>query len=181
MGTELDDQESNEVLEIVYAELRKQAHSFLARERKGHTLQTTALVNEAYIKLNNQKRIAWESREHFFSIAATIMRRILVDYARARRREKRGGPLFDLPIEAASEIAAAGSDVDLIDLDRALQRLAEKDERLARVVELRFFSGLDLAETAKVIRSSESTVKRDWRMARAWLHRELSGHGDGRH
>ena len=171
---------SNEIVELVYAELRKQAHRFLARERRGHTLQTTALVNEAYLKLENQKKVTWESRSHFFAIAATMMRRILVDYARAKRREKRGGPVFDLPLEAASEVAARGGDIDLIDLDRALRRLAKKDQRLAHIVELKFFSGLDLRETAEVMNSSESTVKRDWRMAKAWLRRELSGQRDER-
>jgi RNA polymerase sigma factor, TIGR02999 family len=171
-------QVSNEIIDLVYAELRKQAHSFLARERRGHTLQTTALVNETYVKLERQKKVTWESRSHFFAIAATMMRRILVDYARAKRREKRGGPMYDLSIEAASEIAARGSDLDLIDLDQALGRLAEKDERLARIVELKFFSGLDLTETAEAMNLSESTVKRDWRMAKAWLRRELSGQSD---
>lgn len=157
----------------VYDELRRRAHSYLRKERQGHTLQTTALVHEAYLKLVDQKNVLWHDRNHFFAIAATLMRRILVDYARNRHRVKRGGMAADLPLENALTIAVSGTDVDLLALDSALDRLSEKEEHLARVVELRFFSGLDVSQTAEVLGMSESTVKRDWAMAKAWLRREL--------
>ena len=159
---------------LVYKELHDQAHRFLQRERREHTLQTTALVNEAYLKLIDQKNVSWESRAQFFAIAATLMRRILVDYARQRRRLKRGGNVHNVELDHALEVAVSDTSFDLLALDQALDRLAEKEEHLARVVELRFFSGLDVPETAAVLGVSESTVKRDWAMARAWLHRELT-------
>jgi len=161
------------LLKLVYAELHRQAHRYLQKERAGHTLQTTALVHEAYLKLVNQKSVAWESRSHFFAIAATMMRRILIDYAKTKHRVRRGGVHSDLPLEHALTISFNETDFDLVALDEALDRLAAKEEHLAKVVELRFFSGLDVAETADVLGSSESTVKRDWQMAKAWLHREL--------
>ena len=159
---------------LVYDELRRQAHRFLQKERAGHTLQTTALVHEAYLKLVNQKNDSWESRSHFFAIAATLMRRILIDHAKQKHRAKRGGASDDLPIENALTIAVNDTSFDLIELDEALNRLAEREEYLVRVVELRFFSGLDVPETARVLGVSESTVKRDWAMAKAWLRRELT-------
>jgi len=162
------------LLELVYAELRRQAHRHLRKERLGHTLQTTGLVHEAYLKLTKQKNISWESRSHFFAVAATMMRRILIDYAKTRHRQRRGGVHSDLPLENALTISVRETDFDLLALDEALNRLAEKDVHLARVVELRFFSGLDVVETAAVMGISESTVKRDWQMAKAWLHRELT-------
>ena len=162
------------LLKIVYDELHRQAHRYLRRERAGHTLQTTALVHEAYLKLVEQKSVAWESRSHFFGVASTMMRRILIDYARSRHREKRGGVNSDLPLENALTIAVSDTDFDLLALDEALTRLAKKDKHLTKVVELRFFSGLDVAATANVMGISESTVKRDWSMAKAWLHRELT-------
>lgn len=162
------------LLELVYAELHRQAHGYLQKERRGHTLQTTALVNEAYLRLSEQKSVAWESRSHFFAIAATMMRRILINYAKNRHRIKRGGRQEDLPLEEALTIAVSDSDFDLLELDQALTRLAEREEHLAKVVELRFFTGLDVPETAKVLGVSESTVKRDWMVAKAWLHRELT-------
>ena len=169
--TEADDA----LLELVYTELHRQAHRYLQKERVGHTLQTTALVHEAYLKLVEQKSMAWESRSHFFAIAATLMRRILIDYAKSKHRERRGGIHSDLPLEEALTIAISGdTDFDLLALDQALYRLAEKEEHLAEIVELRFFSGLDVKETAEVLGVSESTVKRDWQMAKAWLHRELA-------
>lgn len=168
--------ESNEaLLRLVYDELHRQAHRYLQKERAGHTLQTTALVHETYLKLIQQKLVAWESRAHFFAIAATMMRRILIDYAKSKHRVRRGGVHSDLPIEAALTVAVTDTDFDLLALDEALDRLAEKDAHLAKIVELRFFSGLDVAETAQVLGVSESTVKRDWAMAKAWLHRELTG------
>lgn len=162
------------LLKLVYAELHRQAHRYLQRERAGHTLQTTALVHEAYLKLIGQKSIAWESRSHFFAIAATMMRRILIDYARTKHRVRRGGVHSDLPLENALTISVSETDFDLLALDEALNRLASKEAHLAKVVELRFFSGLGVEETAEVLGVSESTIKRDWQMAKAWLRRELT-------
>ncbi|MEQ1604277.1 MAG: ECF-type sigma factor [Pyrinomonadaceae bacterium] len=162
------------LLKIVYDELHKQAHNYLRKERPGHTLQTTALVNEAYLKIAKQKNVSWESRAHFYAIAATMMRRILIDYAKTRQRVRRGGVHSDLPLENALTFAISETDFDLLALDEALTRLTEKDKHLAKVVELRFFSGLDVVETAEVLGVSESTVKRDWQMAKAWLYRELT-------
>ena len=168
------DDSSDALLNLVYKELHRQAHRYLQKERAGHTLQTTALVHEAYLKLVDQKSVAWESRSHFFAIAATMMRRILIDYAKAKHRVRRGGVHSDLPLENALTITVSETDFDLLALDEALNRLAAKEAQLAKVVELRFFSGLDVVETAEVLGVSESTIKRDWRMAKAWLHRELT-------
>jgi RNA polymerase sigma factor (TIGR02999 family) len=168
------DDSADALLKLVYDELHRQAHRYLQKERAGHTLQTTALVQEAYLKLVEQKSVEWESRSHFFAIAATMMRRILIDYAKTRHRVRRGGEHEDLPLENALTISVSEIDFDLLALDEALDRLAAKDEHLAKVVELRFFSGLDVVETAEVLGISESTVKRDWQMAKAWLHRELT-------
>ena len=168
------DDSADALLKLVYDELHKQAHRYLRKERGGHTLQTTALVHEAYLKLAEQKSVAWESRSQFFAVAATMMRRILIDYARTKHRLRRGGAESDLPLENALTIGAGETDFDLLALDEALDRLAAKEAQLAKVVELRFFSGLDVVETAEVLGLSESTVKRDWRMAKAWLHRELT-------
>ena len=162
------------LLELVYKELHRQAHRYLQKERAGHTLQTTALVHEAYLKLVAQKSVAWESRSHFFAIAATMMRRILIDYAKTKHRIRRGGIHSDLPLENALTISIGETDFDLVALDEALNRLAAKEAHLAKIVELRFFSGLDVVETAEVLGVSESTIKRDWQMAKAWLHRELT-------
>ena len=168
------DDSSDALLKLVYKELHRQAHRYLQKERAGHTLQTTALVHEAYLKLVEQKSVAWESRSHFFAIAATMMRRILIDYAKTKHRVRRGGEHQDLPLENALTISVSETDFDLLALDEALNRLAAKEAQLAKVVELRFFSGLDVVETAEVLGLSESTIKRDWRMAKAWLHRELT-------
>ena len=162
------------LLKLVYEELHRQAHRYLQKERAGHTLQTTALVHEAYLKLAAQKSVAWESRSHFFAIAATVMRRILIDYAKTKHRIRRGGVNSDLPLEDALTISAGETDFDLVALDEALNRLAAKEAHLARIVELRFFGGLDVVETADVLGISESTVKRDWQMAKAWPRRELT-------
>lgn len=167
-------EDEEELLKLVYAELQRQAHNHLQKERPGHTLQTTALVHEAYLKLAKQKEVQWEGRSHFFAVAATMMRRILIDHAKARHRQRRGGVHSNLPIENALTISGGETDVDLLALDEALDRLSEKDAYLAKVVELRFFSGLDVVETADVLQVSESTVKRDWQLAKAWLHRELT-------
>jgi RNA polymerase sigma factor (TIGR02999 family) len=168
------DDSADALLNLVYDELRRQAHRYLQKERIGHTMQTTALVHEAYLKLIKQKNVEWESRTHFFGIAATMMRRILIDYAKTRHRVRRGGTSEDLPLENALTVAVSDTNFDLLELDEALTRLAEKEAQLAKVVELRFFSGLDVVETAEVLGISESTVKRDWAMAKAWLHRELT-------
>lgn len=174
-GFDTDDPEKvNELFLLVYDELRRQAHRFLRNERDDHTLQTTALVHEAYLKLIAQRKDSWESRSQFFAIAATLMRRILIDYARQRNRVKRGGENEDAPLDEVLSLMVSDTTFDLLDLDEALNRLAEKDKSLARIVELRFFSGLDVPETARVLNVSESTVKRDWAMAKAWLHRELT-------
>ena len=162
------------LLPLVYEELRQQAARYLRRERVGHTLQTTALIHEAYLRLIDQKNVHWQNRAHFFGIAAQLMRRILVDHARTRTRAKRGGSNLRVSFNEAN-LLAASQDLDIVALDEALDRLAELDEQQSRVVELRFFSGLSVPETAEVLRISPATVKRDWSMAKAWLHRELSG------
>ncbi len=165
---------ANALVKLVYAELHRQAHRYLQKERVGHTLQTTALVHEAYLRLVEQKSVVWDSRSHFYAIAATMMRRILIDYAKTKHRVRRGGVHSDLPLENALTIRVSETDFDLLALDEALNRLAAKEAQLAKVVELRFFSGLDVVETAEVLGLSESTIKRDWRMAKAWLRRELT-------
>jgi RNA polymerase sigma factor (TIGR02999 family) len=162
------------LLPLVYEELRQQAARYLRRERVGHTLQTTALIHEAYLRLIDQKNVHWQNRAHFFGIAAQLMRRILVDHARTRTRAKRGGSNLRVSFNEAN-LLAASQDLDIVALDEALARLAELDEQQSRIVELRFFSGLSVPETAEVLRISPATVKRDWSMAKAWLHRELSG------
>jgi RNA polymerase sigma factor (TIGR02999 family) len=163
------------LLQLVYSELHRQAHRYLQRERIGHTLQTTALVNEAYLKLLEQKNVAWKNRAHFFAIAATLMRRILIDYAKNKQCAKRGGVSDDSPIDEATIVTVSGGpNYNLIALNEALDKLAAKDQNMVKVVELRFFSGLDVSETAEVLGVSESTVKRDWSIAKAWLHRELT-------
>ena len=163
----------DDILPLVYDELHRQAARFLRKERQGHTLQTTALIHEAYLKLIDQRDVNWESRTHFFAIAAQAMRRILVDYAKTTHRKKRGGSDLKLPLEEAMTVAAEEKSVDLIALDEALNKLAAQDERQARVVELRYFSGLSLAETAEALHISRATVATDWNMAKVWLFREL--------
>ena len=162
------------LLPLVYDELHRQAAHFLRKERQGHTLQTTALIHEAYLKLIDRRDANWENRTHFFAVAAQAMRRILVDYARTKHREKRGGDNIKLSLAEAMTVAAEEKGVDLIALDEALNKLNLLDEQQARVVELRYFSGLSLEETAKVLHVSRATVARDWEAARAWLHRELT-------
>ena len=166
---------ADELMPLVYKELHRQAARYLRRERADHTLQTTALIHEAYLKLIDQKYVDWESRTHFFAIAAQAMRRILVDYAKTRNREKRGGAAENLPLEEALQVQAKEEkSIDLIALDEALTRLAEIDEQQARVVELRYFADLSLEETAEALHISRSTAARDWSVAKAWLLRELS-------
>ena len=160
------------LLPIVYGELRKQAARQLRSERAGHTLQPTALVHEVYLRLAQPRRVPWESRAEFFAAAAQAMRRILVDHARKRAAAKRAGNWTR--VELPADVAIAGkNEVDLLALDDALDRLAALDPRHARIVELRFFGGLSVPETASVLKVSTATVKRDWALARAWLHRRL--------
>ena len=172
---------SEEALEnlmpIVYDELHKQASRYLRAERQNHTLQTTALIHEAYIKLIEQKHVNWESRTHFFAIAAKLMRRILVDHARAKNRLKRGGEVLTVRLDETAIGDGKKKGIDLIALDEALNRLTDRDERQVRVVELRYFSGLTLEETAAALKVSRTTVANDWSMAKDWLHRELTRKG----
>jgi len=162
----------DELMPMVYEELRRQAARHLRKERPNHTLQTTALIHEAYLKLIGQE-VNWQNRSHFFAIASQAMRRILVDHARTRHREKRGGIGENLPLEEALAAGAEGKRPDLVELDEALTRLAKLDERQAKIVELRYFSGLSIDETAEVLGVSNSTVRADWTMAKAWLKNEI--------
>jgi len=169
-----DKEALDKLLPLVYNELHRQAAAYLRRERAGHTLQTTALIHEAYVRLVDQKNVHWQNRAHFFGIAAQLMRRILVDHARTKKRVKRGGSDIRVSLSEVT-IKAAARDLDIVALDEALERLALIDEQQSRIVELRFFSGLTVEETAEVLGISPATVKRDWSMAKAWLHREISG------
>ncbi len=157
---------------IVYEELRRLARYYMGRERSGHSLQATALVNEAYLKLVDCKRMRWENRAHFFAVSAQLMRRILVDHAR-RHNQKRGAGVQHVELED-SAIVGATRDEDLVALDEAMHALAQIDARKAQVVELRFFGGLSVEESAEVLKVSPVTVMRDWSTARAWLYREIS-------
>ncbi len=162
------------LMPLVYDELRRLARGYLGRERRDHTLQPTALVNEAYLRLVDQRRVQWQNRAHFFGIAAQIMRRLLVDHARSVRADKRGGAVTRLELDEASSAAAESRSVDVEELDRALARLAALDERQSRVVELRYFAGATNEETAEALGIAVATVKRDWTMARAWLRKQLA-------
>ncbi|MFT3743459.1 MAG: sigma-70 family RNA polymerase sigma factor [Pyrinomonadaceae bacterium] len=164
----------DELVPVIYGELRDHAHRLLRHERSDHTFQTTDLVHEAYIKLAGQRIIDWESRAHFFWLASEIMRRILVDYARRRNRNKRGGDKEVFRLNSAFQIAIDSSGVDVVGLDEALTRLASFDPQQAKIVELRFFGGRSIQETAETLGISTATVKRDWAVAKAWLHHELS-------
>ena len=160
------------LIPLVYEELRRLAHSYMRNERKGHTLQTTALVNEAYLRLVDCSKVNWQNRSHFLAICAQMMRRILVDYARSHRSQKRGGSAERISLEECN-IVSAGPDPDLIEIDEALRSLAQVDARKCQIVELRFFGGLTAEETSEVIGVSPDTVLRDWKFSRAWLAREL--------
>ena len=175
--SEGDREAAERFMPLIYDELRRQAHRYLGRERPNHTLQTTALVHEAYLRLVDQRDVNWQNRAHFFMLAAQMMRRILVNYAVNRNREKRGGPNELVELDEAMMIASDSSDVDVLALDQALTRLEELDVRQSRVIELRYFSGLSIEETAEVLGISPATVKREWNMARAWLRAELTGTG----
>lgn len=168
------DQEALEqLMPLVYDELHRLAGAYLRRERRDHTLQPTALVNEAYLRLIDQRNARWHNRAQFFGVAAQLMRRILVDHARARHAEKRGGSQEDLSLSIVRHFGEK-PDLDVLALHDVLHRLAEIDPEQSRIVELRFFGGLTIAETAEVLHSSHATVEREWRMARAWLRRELT-------
>jgi len=168
-----DEQAQEKLFQVVYDELHRQAARYLRNEMAGLSLQTTDLIHEAYLRLINQQHVAWQNRLHFFAIAAKAMRRILVDHVRGRQAAKRGGRDIRLPLEDAM-VVLPGQDLDFVALDEALNRLAQIDPQESQIVELRFFSGLSVEETAKVLDVSERTVKRDWNVAKAWLRRELS-------
>jgi RNA polymerase sigma factor (TIGR02999 family) len=171
-----DQQALEELLPLIYNELRQLAHNFLYRERPGHTLQTTALVHEAYLKLIDQRDARWQNRSHFFAIAAQAMRRILIDSARRHAAMKRGGPQEKLSLDEAPNVSIEPN-LKLLALDEALNALAEIDPEQSRIVELRYFGGLTIDETAEVMKTSPATVKREWAMARAWLHQALTSNG----
>jgi RNA polymerase sigma-70 factor, ECF subfamily len=162
------------LLPVVYTELRKLAHHYLSHERPGHTLQATALVHELYLRLIPQSDATWDDRGKFIGIAAHVMRQILVEYARGRHRQKRGGDQQRVPLEENLAVVDPAGSERWEDLDRALNRLADLDPRQAQIVELRYFGGLTVEETADVLNISPKTVKRDWSIARAWLRRELT-------
>jgi len=170
--SEGDQEALNKLIPLVYDELHKLASRYLRRERRDHTLQTTAVVHEAYLKLVNQRDANFENRLHFFAVAAQIMRRILVDYARRHHASKRGGDLYKLSLDEAL-VTSEEKGADLLAIDEALDRLAAIDPRQSRVVELRIFAGLTLEETAQALNISPSTVRREWSMAKAWIHRQI--------
>jgi RNA polymerase sigma-70 factor (ECF subfamily) len=168
-----DRQAESQLIPLVYGELRHLAAACLSRERRDHTLQPTALVHEAFLRMAGKDQPDWQNRAHFFAIAARLMRQVLVDYARHRGRMKRGGSWERLPLEEAL-VFSAGKSAELLALDEALDRLAQQDERQCRIVEMKFFAGLSIEEIAEVLETSPRTVKRDWTMARAWLHQEIT-------
>lgn len=161
------------LMPLVYSELRRLAGNYLRRERAEHTLQPTALVNEAYLKLVDQRNARWQNRAHFFGIAAQLMRRILVDHARQRQAEKRGGVDQQRLSITSAEALVKQPEIDLLALNEALDELAQMDPQQSRIVELKFFGGLSIEETAEVLGISHATVERDWKLARAWLRRQL--------
>ena len=163
----------DELYPLVYDELHRLARRYMSRERKGHTLQTTALINEAYVRLVDQKNVHWANRSHFFAISAQIKRRILIDHARRHGYAKRGGGAQQVSLDEAA-VVTSGIGSELLRLDEALKILADMDPRRSQVVELRYFGGLNNEEIAGVLHVSENTVTRDWNMARAWLHQQLS-------
>ncbi len=167
-----DETALHQLVPLVESELRRLAGAYMARERPGHTLQPTALVNEAFLRLVDAQGVRWHGRAHFFGIAARLMRRVLVDHARARGFQKRGGGAQTVPLETTILVSRA-PDIALLDLDHALDALAEVDERKAKVVEMRFFGGMTVEETAGALGVSGDTVKRDWRLAKLWLLKTL--------
>lgn len=162
----------NRLMPLVYDEIRRIAHRYVQRERDGHTLQTSALVNEAYLRLAGQQNVDWQNRAHFFGVTAQVMRHILIDHARRRRYVKHGGEVRVIPISEAAEMSMQRAS-ELIALDEALEELSKLDQRKSRVVELRYFGGLSLEETAEVLQVSLMTVRRDWRAAKAWLYKAM--------
>jgi RNA polymerase sigma factor (TIGR02999 family) len=162
-----------QLMPLVYKELHRLAHRHLGRERAGHTLQTTALVHEAYMRLIDQKEMKWQNRAHFFAIAAKTMRRILVEYARARHYAKRGGGALQVSLDEAMVVSQERV-AEVVALDEALQSLSKFDQRKSQMVELRFFGGLSIEETAEVLGVSPGTVMRDWTLAKTWLQREIT-------
>jgi len=164
----------DELYPLVYGELHRLARRYMSKERKGHTLQTTALINEAYVRLVDQRNVQWANRSHFFAISAQIMRRILIDHARRHAYAKRGGGARQVSLDETATMTQ-GDFSEFIRLDEALKSLAQLDPRRSQVVELRYFGGLNNEEIAGVLNISENTVIRDWNMARAWLHRQLTG------
>ena len=165
---------SERLMPLIYDELRRQASRYMRRERIGHTLQTTALIHEAYLKLIDKPDVNWQNRAHFFGVAAQAMKRILVDHAKSKRREKRGGIAENLPLDEARFVISEGKSVDLIALDEALTRFAEFDPQQAKIVELKYFAGMQIDEIAEALRISPATVKREWNSAKAWLHNEIT-------
>ena len=163
----------DELIPLVYRELRRLAGAQLKSERPDHTLQATALANEAYLKLIDQNRVEWQNRAHFFAVAARVMRRVLVDYARKQRAEKRGGDVGRVTLSEAIHASDSSAEVDVVALDAALEKLTALEPRYGEIVELRFFGGLTVEETAAVLKISQATVKRDWAAAKALLYREL--------
>ena len=161
------------LMPIVYTEPRQLAHRYMRRERPGHTMQTTALIHEAYLRLVDQNQVRWQHQAHFFGIAARLMRQILIEHARSRTRAKRGGGVGTISLDEAAIVSQARA-TELLALDDALERLATMDPRKSQVVELRFFGGLSVEEAAQVLNIAPNTVLRDWRMAKAWLRREIS-------
>jgi RNA polymerase sigma-70 factor (ECF subfamily) len=170
-----EQQALDQLISLVYAELHRLAHRYMRRERSGHTLQPTALVHEVYERLVDLKHVSWQNRAHFFGVSAHLMRRILVDYARSRRYTKREGQWRQVPLNEAVALFP-DRQTDIVALDDALRALADIDPRKSRVVEMRFFGGLSIKEVAEVLKISEESVQRDWRLAKVWLLRELS-HG----
>jgi RNA polymerase sigma factor (TIGR02999 family) len=162
----------DELIPLVYAELRRLAGRYMRRESEGHTLQTSALINEAYLRLVDQKNVRWQNRAHFFGVAAQVMRRILVDHARSRSRAKRGGGIERVSL--VEHVAASNQLEEVIALDEALTKLAEMDPRKSQIVEMKFFGGLTTEEVAEVLRVTSRTVDREWRKAKAWLNRAIS-------
>ena len=169
-----DDAALAELTPLVYDELRRLAHHFMEGQRPDHTLQTTALVNEAYLRLADQTNPSWQNRAHFFAVAARAMRQIVVDYARSQQSQKRGGGLLRIELDEAAIVSPAESK-EIIDLHEALERLSTLDSRKAQVVELKYFGGLNYDEMAEVLKISRVTVRRDWEFARLWLYTELHG------
>jgi RNA polymerase sigma factor (TIGR02999 family) len=172
--SEGDEGALDQLMPLVYHELHRLAERYMAGERPGHTLQTTALVNEAYLRLIDVKQVSWQNRAHFFAVSAQFMRRILVEFARSRHALKRGADAPALSLDEAGEVSLERA-ADLVALDDALETLAAMDPRRSRVVELRYFGGLSVEETAEVLKVSAETVMHDWKLAKAWLLRELGG------